>query len=331
MRRLDFVGLFALASIFSFSQTEVTIDFLTEGRYFSDSSQTLSGELDPLDATLQINGVIVTVESDGSFSYSVTLTPGQNTFNFLATKAGYLDGTLSVDLFSDQTPPVIQVEYPDAGFHTNQSGITILGSVTDDWDPEPIVTRDGQQVPTTNGAFEYPVVLDPGENTFLFETEDAAGNTSDISITVFQNNVGPVIDLQTPAMVEHGAAFDISLSTNVPDDIVLTALYWNNDLVYSETNGSPVQQSFTQTSAATVETFRAVVQDVYGNTAETENNVLVIHPYYVFGQVLDDATSHPLSGANVSLTTPSGTYQATADLSGTFGLYLLPVHLSPLR
>jgi len=134
--------------------------------------------------TLAINGDSVTIESDLSFAYWVTLSEGNNVFNLAASDAVGTTDNLSITITLDTSSPAspnsgfILVGLPDAS-----DIVTITGEpgavepftvvfIVNDWTGEVfIVTADA------DGAFSAPVTGMQGD-TYVILSEDEAGNQS---------------------------------------------------------------------------------------------------------------------------------------------------------
>jgi RHS repeat-associated protein len=95
------------------------------------------------------------------------------------------DRSFNIDLVA----PGITITAPEEGFYTNQSSLTITGSVSE---PAQLKINGTTVGVGENLAFSHgPLALSEGENHFLIKATDRAGNQSQTSRTVALDTVAP--------------------------------------------------------------------------------------------------------------------------------------------
>ncbi len=167
------------------------------GMITSQASMLVDGiVIDSTAVTLTINGIPVTVGSNGAFSYLLSLHEGRNDISVAATDAA---GNLSSeDLFviKDATAPVLSVTSPENGAVTNQSTLTVSGTVNDS--TAVTVTVNGDSVLVSNGSFSTSVLLTEGINSITVVATDAAGNSLSVTRSVRLDTTPPVLTITSP-------------------------------------------------------------------------------------------------------------------------------------
>ena len=174
----------------------ITVTSPTDGSTLNQSVATITGSLSE-PAGLTLDGTPVTVAGDNSFSQGVTLVNGVNTFNLVATDAAgnQSNQTLTVTL-EDTVPPTISVTGPPDGLLTNQVTQTITGSL----DEPANLTINGNSVTLGAGnSFSYSLDLAEGANTITIIAEDAATNSSTVTLNLTLDTIAPTVIVTAPA------------------------------------------------------------------------------------------------------------------------------------
>jgi len=309
-------------SAFSWAQTpevSLTLGSPDHGSLFASSGQTVTGSVTPVDATLTLDGQAVTVLPDGTFTTSVTLSPGLNTLRFKADKTGYISAVRTLDLIWDQTAPSITITSPDAGAYLNRLPLVVTGRVRDTHDHQLTLTRDGNPVPVTDGGFTDTLAsLATGANTFTYQAADSSGHTQTLDLTVHFNDQAPSITLQAPGQVEASTAFDITVSAMPSSEIASLSLEVGNEVVYQAADGATHTHAATLEAGSSQVTVQARARDIYGNARVASATVHLARERVVHGQVLLDATGEPLAGLTVHVETPTGVATPTTDANGAY-------------
>lgn len=163
------------------------------------SPSTVVGTVSDPNATITVNGIRAP-QSGGSFAIPVPLVEGLNVLTAVATNAGGVVSTATVQVTLDTTPPHITVDSPLDGATTTAAAVTVTGLAND----IVIGTVNAQDVQVTvNGlsaqvanrtyaAVDVPLTL--GKNIIQAIARDHAGNSSSTSIAVTR-----VLPSQPPA------------------------------------------------------------------------------------------------------------------------------------
>lgn len=310
-------------------QTQVTLTLNPIAPSFSTASQTISGSVSPADALIFYKGDYLAQQPDGSFSLPITLNSGLNTFLFQGLAYTYLEATAKLELYLDTQAPDINITAPQQQLHTNASTLDVQGIVSDRIDTAPTLTREGQTITLTDNRFtDAGLALVQGENIFTWRATDNLGNSSEKTLTVYQNATAPTISLTAPDHIAAGATWPLSLSMTPEADIEKVYITLNNQQVYEGLDGTPFQAEFTHTGAGRQVTIDVRVRDIYGNEAQAEKEIAVAFRSYVEGRVLADGTSLPLSGIPVKV--ESGYAPNTLFTTDSQGLFQGYVSGTPL-
>ena len=178
----------------AFSVPTVTITAPQTLTTVGSSPVALTGAISDPAATLTVNGVPVS-HSGGVFSANVALQEGANTIIARAIDVNNHEGTATISVSLDKTPPYITVESPQAGATVYQSSISVSGLVNDIVRgtvsaTEAIVTVTSAANGTTAATvanrtyLAQNIALQQGVNTLTVTAVDAVGNSASESITV---------------------------------------------------------------------------------------------------------------------------------------------------
>ena len=165
-----------------------------DGFSTNESIQVISGNINEV-ATLTINGTPVSLAGDNSFSFAISLAQGSNTVELVAVDPSGNTATQELTLILDITAPVITVNSHQDGFVTNQSGQTLAGNLSE----SASLTINGTAVTVLgDGSFSEAVTLTEGDNLFVLESIDLAGNTTTQSLTLKLDTTAPSITIVSP-------------------------------------------------------------------------------------------------------------------------------------
>ena len=98
--------------------------------YTNTSPANVSGTVGDPAATVKVNGVNAPV-TNGSFLATIPLVEGLNTLTAVATGAGGVTATSTVQATLDTTPPHITIDSPAAASTTTEASITVSGTAND--------------------------------------------------------------------------------------------------------------------------------------------------------------------------------------------------------
>lgn len=125
-------------------------------------------------------------DSDGQFSFNVTLQDGTNTFAAAATdqSGNQSQKTDDLQIIFDKKAPDLTISSPNDGtsyFGSNQRQVTIQGKTETDVS---VTINDRIIFVDETGAFQYTTTLNDGGNSFKIKSTDKAGNTTEKDLTL---------------------------------------------------------------------------------------------------------------------------------------------------
>jgi hypothetical protein len=198
-----------------------------DGSFTNQTSIEVQGTVsdDNLD-TVTVNGVQATV-SNGEFTAQIDLPDGEGDKTITATATDIVghESSDSITITLDVTAPTIQITQPVDGSWTNQTSITVTGTVSDA--NIDTVTVNGVTATVTNNTFtaQNVPVQNEGDNTITATAMDKANNTAETSITVKRDTSPPTLSNQTvePDTVKNGDTLTFSVEvtdegSGVPDN-----------------------------------------------------------------------------------------------------------------
>jgi Glucodextranase, domain B len=209
---------------------------------FSDQSPT----------TVTVNGVAARLDG-GNFLAQVPLTEGPNSLLIVATDSAGNHTDVTRTVFSDTSPPTLSVQQPADFTYTSAASIQVTGTFSG----ATSITVNGAP-PTINGnQFSADVQLTiEGVNTITVLATDAAGNQSDLFLTVHRDTISPVISLTSPqdgsfarTLLTQGSVTDASPLTVTVDGVQVT-LEDEFFQAQNEVTDGPRQVTVTATDAA---------------------------------------------------------------------------------
>lgn len=221
---------------------------------------TISGRTE-MHATLDVNGQVFHVETDGTFMDDLALDEGQNTILVsVADRAGNVN-SITFTITLDTIAPVLFVTSPEDGIWTNARTVHVEG--TTESDAELIVIDS--VVTVVEGAFRKMVELEAGTFNILVNATDPAGNSVEVEIVLNVDWTAPRVMLVEP---EEGEVYvresTIYITGDVDDPTIDQVLI--NDQVIDLINGRFVEQ-FTILEGTTE--FNVVATDAAGNIGTT--------------------------------------------------------------
>jgi hypothetical protein len=153
------------------------------------SPSTVIGTVSDPGATITVNGIHAP-QSGGSFAIPVPLVEGLNVLTAVATNAGGVVSTATVQVTLDTTPPHITVDSPADGATTTASSVTVTGLANDivvgTVNAQDVqVTVNGLSAQVANRTYAaINVTLGLGKNVIQATARDHAGNSSTTSVTI---------------------------------------------------------------------------------------------------------------------------------------------------
>ncbi|MFA5832145.1 MAG: Ig-like domain-containing protein [Bacteroidota bacterium] len=165
----------------------LTVTLPVNNSLTNQTSVVVSGSVDDSSpVTLTVNGLPLSVNSNGSFSVVLSLVEGSNSISIVASDVVGNSVIEVRTVILDSTPPVVNVIEPADGITTNASSISVSGTVTDA--QSFILTLNGSQISVVNGSFNSSFTLSEGNNVITIVATDTVGNFTSIVRTVTLNS-----------------------------------------------------------------------------------------------------------------------------------------------
>lgn len=156
---------------------------------FGASPIEVSGTINDPTAILTINGIVVD-HAGGTFLASVVLEEGHNSIVARAVDAKNKEGSATLSVSLDKTPPYVTIENPTDGQIVRTDTISVTGLINDIVrgtisDSQAVVTVNGIQATVANrGYLAENVHLAEGDNVITVTGSDNVGNTSTTQVAI---------------------------------------------------------------------------------------------------------------------------------------------------
>ncbi|HET7615320.1 MAG TPA: PKD domain-containing protein, partial [Bacillales bacterium] len=137
--------------------------------------------------------------AEGTFSADIALTDGENVITAVASKeSGTTGPSAPVTVTLDRERPDLTIDSPADGWKTNDTSVTVTGTMTDDhadW-----VKVNGEKADlNADGSYSHRMLLNDGKNVITVVAADKAGNKETKQITVYAKFDAPKITNLEPA------------------------------------------------------------------------------------------------------------------------------------
>ncbi len=186
------------------TRPQLSIEVPAIGQFLPRSPVTVRGTVQDATAitALAADGMTGTV-AEGAFAIDVAIAPGPNTIEVAATDTAGNVGRAAVSVTLDADPPVITLAEPAEGAVTNQSAISVMGSIVetgilasaelacDGIPPQPLTLSDGHFAAHCGLSVEGPL-------TVRITARDAADNTASVERTVTYDVTPPTVTITQP-------------------------------------------------------------------------------------------------------------------------------------
>lgn len=296
----------------AWSVPTVTITSPSSLTTFGATPIEISGTIDDPLARLTINGIEV-AHSGGAYQANVAIEEGHNAIVVRAVDLKGHEGSATVSVSLDKTPPYITLESPQNGDVVRSPTITVSGLVNDIVrgtvaEDQAVVLVNGMQAIVSNRTYMVESLsLVPGDNIINISASDAVGNVANKSITV---NYKPVTGAQIQLSSGQGQGTQILSTLEKPLAVKLVdeqgAAVANKNVIFRVIQGDGVLAVGTEEEAQGV----LVVTDSQGIASTTfqvgsragEGNHRVRAKAVGFdGEVLFHASADPNPGDKVNV------------------------------
>ena len=179
----------------------LTVSTLSDGTYTNNDLLNITGKV--TDNTgikeLRINGVMLPVDTNGSFSHPLVLQSGANRITVTAADLAGNESRDTRTIYLDRTAPLLVVTTPADNSKTETALTEVKGSVDDANAVVTVKLGDTTQTAQMTGKeFQSTVVLAPRENTLEVTATDLAANRSTVKRTVLYDDRKPSLAITEP-------------------------------------------------------------------------------------------------------------------------------------
>jgi hypothetical protein len=193
----------AVSALFSDTKPpELAVSTLPDGSVTRNQDLNVSGTVKDTGGmqSLIINGSVIPVQSDNTFSYLVTLLSGRNTISTVATDLAGNKTTDTRTVTLDQATPSLTITAPADNSTTANAIVTVTGTVSETSTVSIVLNSGAPQIASMSGTtFTATVILQPGLNTITATALDSVGNPSTaVKRTVVYDNQKPSVAITTP-------------------------------------------------------------------------------------------------------------------------------------
>lgn len=152
---------------------------------------------------LTINGIVVPVQADGSYSYALALLSGPNPIEVKVADLADNPASDNRTINLDQKAPKLVITAPADNSKTGEAVVTVTGNVDEASIVEVNLVKEGNvKVPQTvtmdGNNFTTDVTLDPQGNTIEVIATDMVSNTSSDKRSVFYDDQKPSVAITSP-------------------------------------------------------------------------------------------------------------------------------------
>jgi hypothetical protein len=268
-----------------------------DGFLTNQNTVQVTGKTEP-GANVTVDGAGVTVQPDGSFTFTYTLKSGPNPITIVASDAAGNKAIILRTVLMDNEIH-LSVAYPEDNMATNQ--ITLLVRGTTDTD---VLLRLNEGLVTvgSDGSFSVTYTLSEGMNELKFAGLDRAGNSISITRHVILDTLRPDLEIFSPSPNALLRTHEVSVNGSCEPGINLTV------------NGEPVDTSSgTFSKTLTLPEGASIINvngaDKAGNTVSFQIPVLVdlTPPSLEIVEPLDGFRTRDLTVVVVGITEPGTT------------------------
>jgi parallel beta-helix repeat protein len=226
----------------------------------------------------------------GTTSWSITsisLGTGNNGFNRIyvnASDGAGNVGSVTIDVYRDNTPPTVTIISPAVDPYYTSSGIVNLsGSMSDNYQVTAVTWKNmatGSSGTANCGFYTWSITemsLNAGSNLVYVNATDGAGNIGSDIITIIRDNVNPTVAITMPTSSPIYIATTpyTMMSGTASDNTGVTSVTWVNSLggfgtASGTTSWSIASIALTQGSNV----INVTSHDASGNTASTTKTIV---------------------------------------------------------
>ena len=254
---------------FDISKPVVTVVSPMDNSFTNSAYLNVSGLVDKT-ATVVVAGANAAVNANNQWAGGVSLVPGSNTIEIVATDLYGNTSTVKRTVTLDTTNPVVAITSPSQDIATNKPGIVVAGTVSDNSSATLTYSFNGTtaSAPVVGGNFSFAVdFAAEGVYPVTVTVVDPAGNTTLASRNLVYDKTPPALTIQSytgfapnkiGGTVEAGASVVVK-EGDVPIGVVTASgTKWSVNL--TGTHYNPKRLTAVATDAAGNSTVKAFIR-----------------------------------------------------------------------
>jgi hypothetical protein len=225
---------------------------------------------------VSVNGSIMVLNADGTFSTALTLIAGSNTITVVAVDKAGNSTTNTRTVTYQAVAPTLTISAPVDNLITARNILAVKGTTTENSTVTVTVNGINPQIASMSGnVFTASVYLARGINTITIKAVDPAGNISNAKRTVTYDSTRPTLAVTTPSQDIVTKNPTMILKGTVADNLSAVTIRITMDgKTYRPvvTNGAFAQQlTFT---TAKLYSIVVTATDAAGNRSYVKRNVI---------------------------------------------------------
>ncbi|MBX7223316.1 MAG: hypothetical protein K1Y36_25615 [Blastocatellia bacterium] len=250
------------------------LDEPSDNTLTNDAEVRVSGQVRGDFARIQLNGTTLNIQSDGSFrGFGVLNKEGANQIAVTAFNGQGTSTTITRTIVRDTTPPQLSGVQPADLTIVDAPQVEVHGSYRKEM-PDVLITVNGFVAVTSGGGgmgvWSAQVPISPGENTIFIKAQDAVGNVTQQSLTLYRPGIPLSLQVGNP-----------SENTIINTPRIQVSGYVTGTKPVVRANGEPLtiaENGYFYGSLSLVEGRNLVLfeaEDVFGNRASLQRNMQV--------------------------------------------------------
>lgn len=260
----------------------LSVSTLADGSYTNNEVLNIAGTVSDNTGVkeLKINGTLVAIQPDGSYSQALLLTTGSNRIEIVATDLADNSASDVRTVTMDQAAPILVVTVPADNSKTGAALIDVTGSVDETSTVTVALGSSVQTAAMTGSAFTAPLVLAPGYNTIEVTATDLANNRNTLKRTVVYDDQKPSLAVTIPALDIRTNLGGLTIRGTVSDPYtaVTVTITMDGQFFYPPVVNGQFEQAVTFTTEKSYSIQVTAVNEVGSSTSAQRNVIYDITP-----------------------------------------------------
>jgi hypothetical protein len=234
-------------------------------------------------ASLTVNGATVTVGTNGTFTYPLSLTTeGPVAINIVATDnaAAHNATTVTRNITYDKTPMTLTISAPSSdNSKTKELSVTVAGTISEAGGTVKIENKTSNvsiAATVTETNYTGSVQLNEGDNNIQVTGTDQAGNTTALSRTITRDSIPPALAITDPSHDVQVTVATVTIKGTTDATATEVKLTFNGvDHTQTITAGTfAFEQAITIPAVDAVYPVVVTAKDAAGNSSSVTRNIV---------------------------------------------------------